>query len=207
MGGLQRSWGFSLRFTVYGLQILDFMAEKNKKEVEMTKIEVEKLACMKAEREAMRLTIRNQEYEIQEKCKELDETKDTLREMVKRLGETRDLLHSSLQLQAYHKDVADGCVDLIREFLFKWLTKGNQVKLKKMLEFHKVEGQMRLMLGVLNYILFDKEFRSHDEVEKTHFDVICKKIDEDVITLPAHSMMVKLVVKYGLFEKIKDQLV
>ena len=183
------------------------MAEKNKKEVEMTKIEVEKLACMKAEREAMRLTIRNQEYEIREKCKELDETKDTLREMVKRLGETRDLLHSSLQLQAYHKDVADGCVDLIREFLFKWLTKGNQVKLKKMLEFHKVEGQMRLMLGVLNYILFDKEFRSHDEVEKTHFDVICKKIDEDVITLPAHSMMVKLVVKYGLFEKIKDQLV
>ena len=51
------------------------MAEKKKikKEVEMTKIEVEKLACMKAEREAMRLTIRNQEYEIQEKCKELEE--------------------------------------------------------------------------------------------------------------------------------------
>ena len=53
------------------------MAEKKKekKEVEMTKIEVEKLACMKAERDSMRLTIRNQEYEIQKKCKELEETK------------------------------------------------------------------------------------------------------------------------------------
>jgi hypothetical protein len=184
------------------------MAEKKKekKEVEMTKIEVEKLACMKAERDAMRLTIRNQEYEIQEKCKELEETKDTLREMVKRLGETRDLLHSSLQLQAYHKDVADGCVDMIREFLFKWLTKQNQMKLKKMLQFHQMEGQLRLMLGVLNYILFGKEYSSRDEVEKTHFDVICKKIDEDAITLPAHSMMVQLVVKYGLFQKIKDKI-
>ena len=184
------------------------MAEKKKekKEVEMTKIEVEKLACMKAEREAVRLTIRNQEYEIQEKCKELDETKDTLREMVKRLGETRDLLHSSLQLQAYHKDVADGCVDMIREFLFKWLTKQNQMKLKQILQFHKAEGQLRLMLGVLNYLLFDKEYRSQDEVEKTHFDVICKKIDEDAITLPVHSLMVKLIVKYKLFQKIKDQI-
>jgi hypothetical protein len=43
-------------------------------------------------------------------------------------------------------------------------------------------------------------------VEKTHFDVICKKIDEDAITLPAHSMMVQLVVKYGLFQKIKEQI-
>ncbi len=172
----------------------------------MTQIEKEKLETLKAENEAMRLTIRRQEVEIEESSEELAETKDMLGEMVKRLGETRDLLHSSLQLQARYKSIAECCTEALREFLFKWLTKRNQMALNKTLQFYKDDDQMKLILGVLNYVLFGKEYKTQNEVAKTHFKVICDKIDEDAISLPVHSLMVKLIVKYGLFEKLKEQL-
>ena len=182
------------------------MAEKNKKEVEMTQVETEKLEEMKAEKEAMRLTLRNLEYEFEQKSKELDETKDTLGEMVRRLSETRDLLHSSLVLQNRYKDIAAACSESVKEFLFKWLTKRTQAALIKTLQFYADDDQMKLILGVLNYVLFGKEFKTQNEVEKTHFKVICDKIDEDAITLPVHSLMVQLIVKYKLFQKIKEQI-
>lgn len=184
------------------------MAEKKKdtNEVIMTQISVEELQILKAENEAMRLTIRRQETEIKQKSEDLAETKDMLGEMVKRLSETRDLLHSALELQARYKNIADGCLEMQKENLFKWLTKRNQTALKKTLQFYSAEGQMKLILGVLDYVLFGKEYKAHSEVEKTHFKTICEKIDDDAITLPVHSLMVKLVVKYGLFDKIKEKI-
>ena len=173
-----------------------------KKEIEMTQISVDELTCMKAEMEAAKLTIRNQESEIEQKSKELDETKGTLSEMVKRLGETRDLLHSSLQLQAKHQHVAEGCLDIMKTFLYKWLTKSNQEAVTRALQFYKPEGQMKMILAVLDYLLFGKKFKSENQVEQRHFDVICTRLDMDAITLPAHSLMVKLMKKYGLFEKL-----
>ena len=183
------------------------MEKKEKEMVEMTEISVKKLENLMAENEAMRLNMRWQEVQRGDLVKELAETKDTLGEMVKRLGETRDLLHASLELQARYKNVADGCVDALREFIFKLLTRKNQEAMKKVLGYYKEEAQMRLMIGFMNYLLFGKKYKSGSEVERTHFELLCAKIDEDCVTLPAHSLMVKLIVKYGLFQQIKEKLV
>ena len=179
---------------------------KENKKVEMTEISVEKLACMEAEMEAMRLTIRNQEYDMEERCKELAETKDTLSEMVKRLGETRDLLHSSLQLQSTYLNISEGVVDGVRKFLYKFLTKHNREAVDRSLQFHKAEGQVKLIIAVLDYLLFGTRLKTADQVLQTHFNVICTRLDIDAITLPSHSLMVKLVKRYGLFETIQAEM-
>ena len=35
--------------------------------------------------------------------------------------------------------------------------------------------------------------------------IICERIDEDAVTLPSHSLMTKLMQKYGLFEGLGTQ--
>jgi len=42
-------------------------------------------------------------------------------------------------------------------------------------------------------------------VERWHFKIICSQIEEDAISLPSHTMMVKLFMKYGLFTKIEER--
>ena len=41
-------------------------------------------------------------------------------------------------------------------------------------------------------------------MSEAHFRIICQRIDEDAITLPSHSLMVKLLKKYGFFEPINQ---
>ena len=68
-----------------------------------------------------------------------------------------------------------------------------------MLRFYDNLAQTRMMNALLCYLLFGKKPQFEREVEAWHFKVICEKIDEDAITLPAHSLMVRLMQKYGLF--------
>ncbi len=176
-------------------------------EIKMIQISEEELAVMKAEEEVMKQNIADMQIELFEKNEELETTKKSLSEMLSNLQETRDLLQGSLKLQARYENVAQGCLDTQKAMLNKWLSRKNQKFVEMVLGFYKVEGQMQMIKAILDYLLFGKKAKMWAEVSQTHFDVICDRIDEDAITLPAHSFMVKLIVKYGLFEKIKDQLV
>ena len=108
--------------------------------------------------------------------------------------------------QEYDRErlVASNCAGIMREFLFKWLTPENQEYVKRIFRFYDDYDQTRVIYAVLKYLLFGEKTNFHREVQKWHFKLICEKLDEDAIHLPSHSLMVKLMEKYGLFEGLKN---
>ena len=188
------------------------MAKENNNEMVLVKLEeLEALEAKKemfdivsAENEAMKLTIRNLEWELQSKCQNLETTEEMLNTMVVRLSETRDLLHASLKKQSTYKNIADGCVASLRDYLWNWLTKNNREVVKRVLKYYEPEGQMRLMIAIFNYLIFDKKFKALDAMEQRHFDVIVERIDKDAITIPVHSMIMGLLKKYGPVKELRQ---
>ena len=163
-----------------------------------------KLELTKAEAEVMRLNMQHQQAELDMKAQELEETKASLNEMTQHLRETRNLLQASLELQARYEDTAKRCTEALRGFLNRWLTPKNQACAWNMLCFHKPDKRAELIIAILNYLIFGKKTRLSQAVSEAHFRIICQRIDEDAITLPSHSLMVKLLKKYGFFEPINQ---
>ena len=164
----------------------------------------EQFDYVSAENDTMKLTIRNLEWELQSKCQELDTTEEMLNTMVVRLSETRDLLHASLKKQSSYKNIAEGCVASLRDYLWNWLTKNNREVVKRALKYYEPEAQMRLMVAVFNHLVFGKKFKAVDAMEQRHFDVIVERIDQDAITIPVHSMMMGLLKKYGPVKALEE---
>lgn len=100
--------------------------------------------------------------------------------------------------------VASNCAGILREFLFKWLTPDNQAYVKRIFRFYDDYDQTRVIYAVLKYLLFGEKSGFHKEVQKWHFKLICDKIDEDAIALPSHTLMVKIMNKYGLLKAIEN---
>lgn len=167
-------------------------------------IEAKVLRDMKAGEEQMALTIQNLADQLDEAQDELETTKESLRVVTKDLRDTRLLLHSAVELQEKAEDTATACENVLKGFLMRWLTSENQERVKTMLRFYHPVQRVKMMNALLTYLLFGKKMHLEREVEKTHFRIVCEKIDEDAVTLPSHSLMVNLMQKYGLFEKIND---
>lgn len=167
-------------------------------------IEAKVLRDMKAGEEQMALTIQSLADQLDEAQDELKTTKESLRVVTKDLRDTRLLLHSAVELQEKAEDTATACENVLKGFLMRWLTSENQEHVKTMLRFYHPVQRVKMMNALLTYLLFGKKMHLEREVEKTHFRIVCEKIDEDAVTLPSHSLMVNLMQKYGLFEKIND---
>lgn len=167
-------------------------------------IEAKVLRDMKAGEEQMTLTIQSLADQLDEAQDELKTTKESLRVVTKDLRDTRLLLHSAVELQEKAEDTATACENVLKGFLMRWLTSENQERVKTMLRFYHPVQRVKMMNALLTYLLFGKKMHLEREVEKTHFRIVCEKIDEDAVTLPSHSLMVNLMQKYGLFEKIND---
>lgn len=167
-------------------------------------IEAKVLRDMKAGEEQMALTIQNLADQLDEAQDELKTTKESLRVVTKDLRDTRLLLHSAVELQEKAEDTATAYENVLKGFLMRWLTSENQERVKTMLRFYHPVQRVKMMNALLTYLLFGKKMHLEREVEKTHFRIVCEKIDEDAVTLPSHSLMVNLMQKYGLFEKIND---
>ena len=162
-------------------------------------IEAQVLRDMKAEELQLKLTMQNLADQFEETQAELKATKESLRLVSKDLRDTRLQLHASIRLQEKAEDTAMACVNVMFEFLKRWLTKENQERVKMMLRFYHPLERVKMMNALLTYMIFGKKLYLERAVEQTHFKLICEKIDEDAITLPAHSLMVRLMQKYGLF--------
>ncbi|MBO7538800.1 MAG: hypothetical protein J6T44_05920 [Prevotella sp.] len=165
-------------------------------------VEAQVLRSMKAEELQLKLTMQDLADQLDDTQEELKATKESLRLVSKDLRDTRLQLHASIALQEKAEDVATLCEKVMYGFLMRWLTKKNQESVKTMLRFYHPTERVKMMHALLTYLLFGKKLYLEREVEQTHFRIICKKIDEDAITLPAHSLMVRLMQKYGLFAKI-----
>lgn len=142
----------------------------------------------------------------------LEDTRSDLHKMQMLLIEARmqrleaeQRLTDALAKIAMMKKAATDAVLTLREYLFMWLTPQNQERVKRMLRYYKQSDQTRLMSALLTYLMFGEKKTLPREVERWHMKLICEYIDNDAISLPVHTKLVKLFQKYGLFEKIDKE--
>ena len=177
---------------------------ENVEEVKKVEIEVKVLEAMKAEAAQMKLNMSNLTDDLVRTKNELDVTKKELFSVSRDLRETKQLLHASVELQGKAEEAATRCEHSMTNFLSRWLTVKSMSRLKAILRWYYPLERVKIIDAVLTYLLFGKKFRLESEVENTHFKLICDMVDEDCVTLPVHSLMVKLMQKYGLNEELKE---
>lgn len=136
---------------------------------------------------------------------EVDYLRKELKESRKQIVEMKYHIEDLQEEYGREREVASNCAGILRDFLFKWLTKDNQAFVKRVFKFYDYYDQTRMIYALLSYLIFDKKTSFHKPVQGWHFRIICNKIDEDAVTLPVHSMMMGLMKKYGLFEKISEE--
>ena len=134
---------------------------------------------------------------------EVDYLRKELKEARKQIVEMKYHIEDLQEEYGREREVALSCVEILRDFLFKWLTKDNQAFVKRVFKFYDDYDQTRMMYALLKYLIFDQKTGFHKPVQGWHFRIICEKIDEDAVTLPAHSMMMRLMKKYGLFGALR----
>lgn len=178
--------------------------EEKVEEVKKVEIEVKQLEAMRAEEAQMKLNMSNLTDELVRTKDELSVTKKELFSVSRDLRETKQLLHASVELQGKAEEAATRCEHSMTNFLSRWLSEENQSRVKAILRWYYPVERVKIIDAVLTYLLFGKKFRQETEVANTHFKIICDMIDEDSITLPAHSLMVMLMQKYGLNEELKE---
>ena len=135
---------------------------------------------------------------------EVDYLRKELKEARKKIVEMKYHIEDLQEEYGREREVASNCAGILKEFLFKWLTKDNQAFVKRVFKFYDYYDQTRMIYALLSYLIFDKKTSFHKPVQGWHFRIICDKIDEDAVTLPVHSMRMKLMKKYGLFQKVES---
>ena len=133
---------------------------------------------------------------------EVDYLRKELKESRKQIVEMKYHIEDLQEEYGREREVASNCAGILRDFLFKWLTKDNQAFVKRVFKFYDYYDQTRMIYALLSYLIFDKKTSFHKPVQGWHFRIICDKIDEDAVTLPVHSMMMGLMKKYGLFSAL-----
>ena len=134
---------------------------------------------------------------------EVDYLRDELRKGRKQIVEMKYSIEDLQVEYGREREVARSCVEILKDFLFKWLTPDNQAFVKRVFKFYDDYDQTRMMYAILKYLIFDQKTGFHKPVQGWHFRIICEKIDDDAVTLPAHSMMMRLMQKYGLFQRVE----
>lgn len=177
---------------------------KTKSEKETVEIDAKELLEMHSQEVLMKETISTLGDELEEAKDELKLVKGELSVVTKDLRDTRQLLHSAVTVQQRSEETARQCSNVLRGFLNQWLSVENRALVKNILKFYHPLQRVNMMNALLTYLIFGKKQHLEREVEKTHFKIICDRIDEDCINLPTHSLMVKLMKKYGLNETLKE---
>lgn len=166
---------------------------------------MEKIEKLSLQLEETRKTLKKKLYKMRVLRNELHATKNELRQTQRTLYLTNDKLKDALEKIGMMKRATEDTVSILRDYLFLWLSPMNQFRVKRMLRFYNKEQQVRMMKALLSFVIFGKKTVFNREVERWHFSIICDQIEEDAITLPAHTLMVKLMEKYGLFETLESE--
>ena len=135
---------------------------------------------------------------LAEKRKECNDVKAENQHLRRKLARAQADLDDALDEQQRQVEAAENCTQMMKDFLFCFLSNKNAARVKRMLRFYDNLAQTRMMNALLCYLIFGKRPQFEREVEAWHFKVICEKIEEDAITLPAHSLMVRLIQKFGV---------
>lgn len=142
---------------------------------------------------------------LADKRRECNDVKAENTHLRRKLAMAQADLDYALEEQQRQTEATENCTQMMKDFLFCFLTTKNAARVKRMLRFYDNLQQTRMMNALLCYLLFGKRPQFERDVEAWHFKIICEKIDEDTITLPSHSLMVTLMQKYGIFQKINEE--
>ena len=96
------------------------------------------------------------------------------------------MLHSAIRLQTKAEDAADICIETLKGNLNHWLSKKNRVYINKLMGYHPKDRQVIFFQAIMDYLLFGVKPNLPTETLKVHFENVCKRIDEDAITLPLY---------------------
>lgn len=135
---------------------------------------------------------------------EVDYLRSELKEARRQIVEMKYHLEDVQMEYVREREVASNCARILQDFLFRWLTPSNQKFVKRVFRFYDYYDQTRFCYAILKYLIFGEKTDFHKPVHGWHFNIICDKIDDDAVTLPAHSLMVRLMKKYGLLKSIND---
>lgn len=179
--------------------------KENEAKTTMIEVSIDDWNEMKADCMAMKLRLKEMACDMDDKKSALAATEKHLKAMVTANRDLREQLQTALQGRQEAEQSAEACIATLSQFLMRWLSKANQAHAEQMLRFYFPQDKVQMMSALLTYLIFGRRTHFAREVEKTHFKLICDRIDEDAVTLPAHSMMVTLMQKYGLFEALEHQ--
>ena len=111
-----------------------------------------------------------------EKCMivEVDYLRKELKEARKQIVEMKYHIEDLQEEYGREREVARSCVEILKDFLFKWLTPDNQAFVKRVFKFYDDYDQTRMMYAILKYLIFDQKTGFHKPVQVWHFRIICE---------------------------------
>lgn len=147
------------------------------------------------------------QYDVLENL--LERKRAELNEMSNMLNKTRrELTKNNRRLEQLDnecqeaKRVADRSVTILKKQLFKWLSKRSQHKVENILSFYHQEEQMDLLDAMMTYAMTGNKAKLDKPVAQWHFRLFCEMMDEDRVTVPSHTLLMRLWVKIGLLKPL-----
>lgn len=149
----------------------------------------------------------SRQYDVLENL--LERKRAELKEMSNMLNKTRrELTKNNRRLELLDnecqeaKRVADKSVKILKHQLFKWLSKRSQHKVENILGFYHQEEQMELLNAMMTYAMTGNKTKLEKAVAQWHFRLFCEMMDEDRVTVPSHTLLMRLWVKIGLLKPL-----
>ena len=75
--------------------------------------------------------------------------------------------------------------------LYQWLSNDNR------------KAMNRLIYALLLYLMTGKLLKMNNIVAQRHYKQMVEYVDDDMVTMPSHKHLMRLYIKYGLFEPIE----
>lgn len=87
--------------------------------------------------------------------------------------------------------------------LYQWLSNDNRKAMNRLLQFYHPLDKAMLIYALLLYLMTGKLLKMNNIVAQRHYKQMVEYVDDDMVTMPSHKHLMRLYIKYGLFEPIE----
>ena len=87
--------------------------------------------------------------------------------------------------------------------LYQWLSNENRKAMNRLLQFYHPLDKAMLIYALLLYLMTGKLLKMNNIVAQRHYKQMVEYVDDDMVTMPSHKHLMRLYIKYGLFEPIE----
>ena len=79
----------------------------------------------------------------------------------------------------------------------------SKVAMNRLLQFYHPLDKAMLIYALLLYLMTGKLLKMNNIVAQRHYKQMVEYVDDDMVTMPSHKHLMRLYIKYGLFEPIE----